>query len=113
VLLVLDLVQNLLSVGQLIDHGHAIHFESVMCKIYDKVDNKRGLMTVVNMERNINFSLTLRPTRGIALKVNVGDLSWLWRKRLGHMNFESLKLMSKKDMVYGSSYIEDKKDIYE
>jgi hypothetical protein len=29
------------------------------------------------------------------------------------MNFKSLKLMSKKCMVYGLSYIEDKKDICE
>jgi hypothetical protein len=46
-----------------------------MCKIYDKVENKRELMGVVYMERNRIFLLNLRPSRGVALKVDVGDLS--------------------------------------
>jgi GAG-pre-integrase domain len=53
-------------------------------------------MTVVNMERNRNFLLILRSSRGVALKINVEDLSWLWHKRLDHVNFERLKLMSRK-----------------
>jgi hypothetical protein len=41
VLLVPELAQNLLSVGQLIEHGHAVHFEGEICKIYDKLKNKK------------------------------------------------------------------------
>jgi hypothetical protein len=48
-----------------------------MCKIYDKVENKREVMTVVNMERKNNFPLALRPTRSVALKVGVKDMSLL------------------------------------
>jgi hypothetical protein len=48
-----------------------------MCKIYDKVENKREVMTVVNMEREKKFPLTLRPTRSVALKVGVKDVSLL------------------------------------
>jgi hypothetical protein len=65
------------SVGQLIDHGHAVHFEGVMCKIYDKLENKKELMVVMNMKRNRNFPLTLRPARDVALKIDVRNLSWL------------------------------------
>ncbi|XP_059670703.1 uncharacterized protein LOC132316214 [Cornus florida] len=36
VLLVPDLEQNLLSVGQLVEHGYSIHFDEDSCKIYDK-----------------------------------------------------------------------------
>ncbi|KAJ4764255.1 polyprotein [Rhynchospora pubera] len=113
VLLVPDLAQNLLSVGQLIEHGHAVHFEGETCKIFDKVENKRELMAVVNMERHRNFPLTLKSANGVALKVDVEDLSWLWHKRLGHVNFESLKLLSRKNMVYGLPNIEEKKDVCE
>jgi hypothetical protein len=67
-----------------------------MCKIYDKVDNRRELMSVMNMKRNKNFPLILRSAKGVALKVDVEDLSWLWHKRSDHVNFESLKLMSRK-----------------
>jgi GAG-pre-integrase domain len=113
VLFVPDLAQNLLGVGQLIEHGHTVHFEGVTCKIYDKVENKRELMAVVYMKWNRKFSLTLRPVRSVALKVDVGDLSWLWHKKFGHVNFKCLKLMSRKSMVYGLSKIEDKKDVCE
>jgi hypothetical protein len=46
-------------------------------------------MVIVNMERNINFSLTLRPARSVALKVGVEDMFWLWHKKLGHVNLKA------------------------
>jgi GAG-pre-integrase domain len=113
VLLVPELAQNLLSVGQLIEHDHVVHFEGETCKIYDKLENKKQLMATVNMERHRNFSLTLKPARNVALKVKVEDVSWLWHKRLGHVNFESLKMLCRKNMVYGLPNIEDKKDVCE
>ena len=36
VLLVPALEQNLLSVGQLVEHGYKLHFEDYECTIYDK-----------------------------------------------------------------------------
>ncbi|KAG2557530.1 hypothetical protein PVAP13_8NG216309, partial [Panicum virgatum] len=36
VLLVPDLKQNLLSVGQLLEHGYAVYFEDFSCKILDR-----------------------------------------------------------------------------
>jgi transposase InsO family protein len=77
------------------------------------VENKRELMVVVYMKWNRKFSLTLRPARSVALKVDVGYLSWLWHKKFGHVNFKCLKLMSRKSMVYGLPKIEDKKDVCE
>jgi hypothetical protein len=38
-----------------------------MCKIYDKVNNKRELMAILNIKRNRKFSLTLRPSRDFCL----------------------------------------------
>ncbi|KAK3037133.1 hypothetical protein RJ639_031020 [Escallonia herrerae] len=49
VLLVPDLEQNLLSVGQLVEHGYMVHFEDNGCKIYDKRDGKK-VMANVKME---------------------------------------------------------------
>ncbi|KAK2966883.1 hypothetical protein RJ640_028893 [Escallonia rubra] len=51
VLLVPDLEQNLLSVGQLVEHGYMVHFEDNGCKIYDKRDGKK-VMANVKMEKN-------------------------------------------------------------
>jgi GAG-pre-integrase domain len=86
----------MLSVGQLIEHGHAVYFKGETCKIYDKLEKKRELMVTVHMERHQKFSLTLKSVRSVALKVKVEDVSWLWHKRFGHVNFESLKLLSRK-----------------
>jgi hypothetical protein len=72
VLVVLELVQNLLSIGQLIEYDHAVHFEGETCKIYDKL-KKKELMVTVHMERHQNFPLTLK--RSVILKVKVEDVS--------------------------------------
>jgi hypothetical protein len=67
VLLVPELAQNLLRVGQLIEHGHAVHFEGEACKIYDKLENKRELMATVTMERHRNFPLSLSNPQKVLL----------------------------------------------
>ena len=43
----------------------------------------------------------------------MNDESWLWHKRYGHLNFQSLKSLHQMNMVYGLSIIQDKKKIYE
>ena len=50
VLLVPDLEQNLLSVGQLVDHGYSIHFEDNSCKIYDKGGSNQ-VVAKIKMEK--------------------------------------------------------------
>jgi hypothetical protein len=35
-----DLKHNLLSVGQLIEHGYKVLFEGASCRIYDKTPNR-------------------------------------------------------------------------
>jgi predicted metal-dependent TIM-barrel fold hydrolase len=103
----------MLSVGQLIEHGHAVYFKGETCKIYDKLEKKRELMVMVHMERHQKISLTLKSVRSVVLKVKVEDVSWLWHKIFGHVNFESLKLLSRKNIIYGLSIIEEKKNMCE
>ena len=59
VLLVSDLEQNLLSVGQMVEHGYVVHFEDDTCKIYEKRGSKQMVATI-KMEKNRSFLLTLR-----------------------------------------------------
>ncbi|KAK2977872.1 hypothetical protein RJ640_020216 [Escallonia rubra] len=112
VLLVPDLEQNLLSVGQLVEHGYMVHFEDNGCKIYDKRDGKK-VMANVKMEKSRNFPISFHYPRYNALKVEVKNESWLWHKRYGHLNFQSLRSLQQKEMVYGLPKIESKKDIYD
>ena len=48
VLLVPNLKSNLLSVGQMIEHGYILHFEGDSCFIYDKT-NKDQIIFKVKM----------------------------------------------------------------
>lgn len=112
VLLVPDLEQNLLSVGQLIEHGYAVHFEGKTCAILDKMEPNH-VMARIPMEKNRNFPLTFKYAENMAMKAQVMDESWLWHLRLGHLNFQSLKVLHNKNMVHGLSKIEEMQHVCE
>ena len=44
----------------------------------------------------------------MALKASVLNESWLWHKRFGHLNFQSLRLLYHKNMIHGLPTIEDR-----
>ena len=75
-LLVPDLEQNLLSVGQLLEHGYVVNFEDNSYCIYDKKDNMH-LVKKINMEKNRSFPILFKYGGDIALKVNNLEESWL------------------------------------
>jgi Reverse transcriptase (RNA-dependent DNA polymerase)/gag-polypeptide of LTR copia-type/Integrase core domain/GAG-pre-integrase domain len=112
VLLVPDLKQNLLSVGQLVQNGYAINFEDGGCKIFDK-KNKNQMLVRVEMEKSKNFPLQLNHTPHLALRSEVTNDSELWHKRFGHLNYKALKLIKVKEMVKGLPSIELKPDTCE
>nr|ABA99612.1 retrotransposon protein, putative, unclassified [Oryza sativa Japonica Group] len=107
VLLVPDLKQNLLSIGQLLEHGYAVYFEDFSCKILDRKNNR--LVAKINMEKNINFLLRMNHPTQMALRSEI-DISDLWHKRMGHLNYRALKLLRTKGMVQGLPFITLKSD---
>lgn len=112
VMLVPELDQNLLSVGQLIEHNYHLHFGDNTCKIFEK-ENSKQLMVEVEMKRNRSFPLTLKYTTECAARMEVQDDSWLWHKRLGHLNFQSLQQLHQKNMVVGLPSITEKSEVCE
>ena len=103
-----SLKHNLLSVGQLNSKNYKTVFEGKFCKIYDN----NGLVAKAPMTKNKMFLLRMEPNM-TCLKASV-DESWLWWKRLGHLNFGSLSLMQKKNLVRGfPSFIEPDNKICE
>ena len=93
------LSQNLLSVGQLVEKGYALTFDRDKCTILDKKGEQA--ITTVPMASNRVFPLCMSHKENLALKSDVMDESMLWHMRYGHLNYESLKLLNKKDMVIG------------
>nr|XP_011457580.1 PREDICTED: uncharacterized protein LOC105349489 [Fragaria vesca subsp. vesca] len=77
VLLVPELDQNLLSVGQLQHNGYPVLFDEDLCTIYDKKKNMQ-IVATIKMEKNRCFLLSLKYPSDMALKVDVLDDSWLW-----------------------------------
>jgi len=92
VLFVPELDQNLLSIEQLMEHDYAFHFEERSCTVYDEVKEKL-IVAEVKMAPNRSFPFTFKYTKDVALKASILDESWLYYKRLGHLNFQSLKLL--------------------
>ena len=112
VLLVPELDQNLLSVGQLQENGYPVLFDDDVCTIYEK-KNKNQIVANIKMEKNRSFPISFKYPSKVALKVDVLDDSWLWHRRFGHLNFQSLKHLQQHNMVHGLPTIQEAKEVCE
>jgi hypothetical protein len=84
-----DLKHNLLSVGQLIEHGYKVVFEGASCRIYDKPPNRK-LIFEIHMSRNGMFPLALRNENLIqsyAQSASTCNETMVWHTRFGHLPF--------------------------
>ncbi|WKA12164.1 hypothetical protein VitviT2T_029580 [Vitis vinifera] len=93
------LTQNLLSVGQLMVSGYSILFDGATCVIKDKKSDQ--IIVDVRMAANKLFPLEVSSIEKHALVVKETSESNLWHLRYGHLNVKGLKLLSKKEMVFG------------
>ena len=90
-----NMKHNLLSVSQMCDQGHILIFSSIDCEI-----RKEGT--------NILVPMVVRTPDNIYILNDIGkescclgkeDESWLWHKIMGHINFDNLVKISKKEAV--------------
>lgn len=106
-----ELDQSLLGVLQLLKHGYVLRFEGNGSKIYDQ--GKKNVMVEVKMGSYRSFSLTFKYSRDVSIKTTAIDESWLWQKKLSHLNFEILKLLHIKNIVQGLLSIEENNEVYD
>ncbi|CAL2253622.1 unnamed protein product [Prunus armeniaca] len=92
VMLVPGLAENLLSVGQMTDHGYFLLFGDCKVDIFDD-RTLQHLVVSVRQKGNKCFPLVFNTNKEFALKTSVHECSKLWHKRFGHLNFKSLKLL--------------------
>ena len=95
VLYVLNLTQNLLSVGQLIQKGFSNYFDDENCKIIDKTNNHT--MAITEMSKNKGFPLIMPLDENIALKTENSDLSNLWHLIYGHLKYKRAEFAQAKE----------------
>jgi hypothetical protein len=95
VLLVEDVKHNLLSVSQMCDQGHKLTFNSEKCEIRKEVSGK----FVGIVARTSNNIYVLSEIGNEKCFLGKEDESWLWHRRMGHMHFDNLVKLSKREAV--------------
>nr|GEU57142.1 hypothetical protein [Tanacetum cinerariifolium] len=101
---------NLFSVGQLCDADLEVAFRKSTCFIRDLKGN--DLLTgSLGMDL---YSITLQDTNcpnPICLMAKeTSSQAWLWHRRLSHLNFDTINLLSKNDIVVGLPKLKFVKD---
>ncbi|KAI5332050.1 hypothetical protein L3X38_022178 [Prunus dulcis] len=99
------LKENLLSVGQMDEHGYYLVFGGKLCSIFEG-PSLECLVIKVEMKRNRCYPLALLPNDHIALKASVSNSTWTWHKRLGHLHLKGLRQLKEKNMVHGLPFME-------
>ncbi|CAN6700635.1 unnamed protein product [Malus baccata var. baccata] len=101
------LKENLLSVEQMDERGYYLMFRGGMCSVFDG-PSLNNLVIKVKKKQNICYPLSLLNSSQFALKASIDRYStWIWHKRLGHLNLRSLKQLRENEMVHGFPYLED------
>ena len=73
-----------------------------------EVTEKSTMRMIMRVQRtwNILYKIELKIVEPVCLLANVNDESWLWHGRLGHINFQSIRMLVEKEMAGGLPLIE-------
>ena len=108
VLLVEGLKHNLISISQLCDKGYKVSFSKDCCLI----ENSDKELVFKGLRVNNVYMLDLNEVSltGAKCLVSMSEDSWLWHRRLAHVNFDLLNKIVSKDLVVGLPKIKFSKD---
>ena len=107
ILVVQGLQHNLLSISQFCDKGYGVLFDEERCQILHK---KNGLLALQGVKKGNLFIVDLQS--GSKDEVNCfyakasSDESWLWHKKLYHLNFKTINSLVKRKLVRGLPQME-------
>nr|KYP40819.1 Retrovirus-related Pol polyprotein from transposon TNT 1-94 [Cajanus cajan] len=95
-----NLMNNLLSIGQLQQKKLKIIFDDDKCRVYHK---EKGLLMTSYMANNRMFPIKAKPviTEAACIQTSNVDSTEMWHKRYGHLSYGGLKLLNQKAMVKG------------
>nr|GEY17697.1 retrotransposon-related protein [Tanacetum cinerariifolium] len=101
---------NLFSVGQFCDADLEVAFRKSTCYIRDLKGND-----LLTGSRGTNlYSITLQDTSSpnptCLMAKATSSQAWLWHRRLSHLNFDTINLLSKNDIVVGLPKLKFVKD---
>ncbi|GKA53079.1 retrovirus-related pol polyprotein from transposon TNT 1-94 [Tanacetum coccineum] len=101
---------NLFSVGQFCDADLEVAFQKSTCFVRDLQGNNlltgnRGSDLYI-----ISLQETTSSTRSCFMAKASPTQAWLWHRRLSHLNFDYINLLSKKDIIIGLPKLKYVKD---
>ncbi|GJS64963.1 retrovirus-related pol polyprotein from transposon TNT 1-94, partial [Tanacetum coccineum] len=101
--------QNIFSVGQLCDVELEVAFRKLTCFVRDLQGN--DLLTDRGSDRyTISLQETSSPTPICFMAKALPTQAWLWHRRLSHLNFDTINLLLKKDIIIGLPKLKYVKD---
>nr|GEX23321.1 integrase, catalytic region, zinc finger, CCHC-type, peptidase aspartic, catalytic [Tanacetum cinerariifolium] len=101
---------NLFSVDQFCDAGLEVAFRKSTCYIRDL----KGSDLLTGSHGTYLYSITLQGTSSpnliCLMSKATSSQAWLWHRRLSHLNFDTINLLSKNDIVIGLPKLKFVKD---
>ncbi|KAI5327801.1 hypothetical protein L3X38_027197 [Prunus dulcis] len=96
----------------MMEHGYYILFGGNYALICDdsSLDN---VVAKVAMARNRCFPLSMESICSMGMKAAVQEDPWIWHRRLGYLNFASMKKMQQTQMVLGLPDFSEKEGVCE
>jgi hypothetical protein len=98
--------KTLLSVSTLIPDGHAVEFNRVGCTVFS--GNRKGVGCIAREQDGVyqvlteNDAVTTAGTVTFAMALSVLGLDLeTWHRRMGHVNYKTLKWMAKHKIIKG------------
>ncbi|GJW62450.1 retrovirus-related pol polyprotein from transposon TNT 1-94, partial [Tanacetum coccineum] len=96
-----DLNHNLFSVGQFCDAELEVAFRKSTCYVRDLKGNDLLTSSRGTDLYSITLQDTSTPNPIFLMAKATSSQAWLWHRRLSHLNFDSINLLSKNDIVIG------------
>ncbi|KAM2169351.1 hypothetical protein ACFX1Q_038668 [Malus domestica] len=97
----------------MVEHGYRLVFGDFMARIFGDRELQDHVATV-QMKGNKCFPLTFESVDHImAHRASTKDSSWKCHRRFGHLNYDSLRILQEKCMVYGLPYLKDHNQVCE
>nr|GFB70623.1 integrase, catalytic region, zinc finger, CCHC-type, peptidase aspartic, catalytic [Tanacetum cinerariifolium] len=92
---------NLFSVGQFYDADLEVSFRKSTCYIRDLKGNDLLIGSRGTDLYSIKLQDTNSPNLIFLMDKATSSQAWLWHRRLSHLNFDTINLLSKNDIVVG------------
>ncbi|GKA45531.1 retrovirus-related pol polyprotein from transposon TNT 1-94 [Tanacetum coccineum] len=101
---------NLFSVGQFYDADLEVTFQKSTCYVRDLKGNDLLIVSHGTDMYTITLQDSSTPNPICLMAKATSSQAWLWHRRLSHLNFDSINLLSKNDIVIGLPKLKFVKD---